>query len=100
MSELPSALFSIADGSEFRFARFYNVCEAAALVATRKFAHCLGFVGHTPGVFKRGRDTESDADIQLEEMLTFFSNEFPAVFLSEIPQCVFLIILLIKARYA
>ena len=98
MSELPSALFSIADGSEFRFARFYNVCEAAALVATRKFAHCLGFVGHTPGVFKRGRDTESDADIQLEEMLTFFSNEFPAVFLSEIPQCVFLIILLIPQK--
>ena len=98
MSESASALFSIADGSEFRFARFYNVCEAAALVATRKFAHCLGFVGHTPGVFKRGRDTESDADIQLEEMLTFFSNEFPAVFLSEIPQCVFLIILLIPQK--
>ena len=87
MSELPSALFSIADGSEFRFARFYNVCEAAALVATRKFAHCLGFVGHTPGVFKRGRDTESDANIRLEEILTFFSTEFPSAFPSEIPRC-------------
>ena len=80
MSELPSALFSIADGSEFRFARFYSVCEAAALAATRKFAHCLWFGGHTPGVFKRGRDTESDANIQPEEMLTFFSNEFPSAF--------------------
>ena len=87
MSELPSALFSIADGSEFRFARFYNVCEAAALAATRKFAHCLRFVGHTPGVFKRGRDTESDANIRLEEILTFFSNEFPSAFPSEIPRC-------------
>ena len=99
MSELPSALFSIADGSEFRFARFYNVCEAAALVATRKVAHCLRTCRtHAGGVFKRGRDTESDADIQLEEMLAFFSNEFPAVFLSEIPQCVFLIILLIPQK--
>ena len=88
MSELPSALFSIADGSEFRFARFYNVCEAAALAATRKFAHCLWFVGHTPGVFKRGRDTEFDANIQLEEMLTFFSNEFPSAFPHEIPKCI------------
>ena len=31
MSELPSALFSIADGNEFRFARFYIVCEEVAL---------------------------------------------------------------------
>ena len=31
MSELPSALFLIADGNEFRFARFYNVCEEVPL---------------------------------------------------------------------
>ena len=28
MSELASALFSIVDASEFRFARFYIVCES------------------------------------------------------------------------
>ena len=28
------------------------------------------------GLSKRGRDTESDANIQPEEMLTFFSNEY------------------------
>ena len=28
------------------------------------------------GLSKRGRDTESDANIQLEKMLTFFSNEY------------------------
>ena len=33
MSELPSALFSIADGSEFRLTRFYIVCEAVPLGA-------------------------------------------------------------------
>ena len=31
MSELASAMFSIADANEFRFARFYIVCEAASL---------------------------------------------------------------------
>ena len=31
MSELASAMFSIADANEFRFARFYIVCEAVPL---------------------------------------------------------------------
>ena len=31
MSELASALFSIADADEFRFARFYIVCEEVPL---------------------------------------------------------------------
>ena len=31
MSELPSAIFLIADGNEFRFARFYIVCEEVPL---------------------------------------------------------------------
>ena len=31
MFELPSAIFLIADGNEFRFARFYIVCEAMTL---------------------------------------------------------------------
>ena len=66
---------------------------------TRKSAHCLRLVGHTPGVSKRGQDTESDANIQLEEMLTFFSNEFPSAFPSEISRSDLLIILLINAKH-
>ena len=31
MFELPSAIFLIADGNEFRFARFYIVCEEVPL---------------------------------------------------------------------
>ena len=63
---------------------------------TRKSAHCLRCVGHAPvGLSKRGRDTESDANIQLEEMLTFFSNKFPSAFPSEISRSDLLIILLI-----
>ena len=38
-------------------------------------------------MFKRGRNTESDANIRLEEILTFFSNKFPSAFPSEIPRC-------------
>ena len=38
---------------------------------------------------------ESDANIQPEEMHTFFSNEFLFVFPSEIPRCGLLILLLI-----
>ena len=35
MFELASAMFSIADANEFRFARFYIVCEAMALGALK-----------------------------------------------------------------
>ena len=49
MSELASALFSIADGSEFRFARFYIVCEAVPLGAPESPLNVCGFAGHTPG---------------------------------------------------
>ena len=37
------------------------------------------FVGHAPvGLSKRGRDTESDANIQPEEMHAFFSTNVPS----------------------
>ena len=35
MSESASAMLSIADANEFRFARFYIVCEAVALGALK-----------------------------------------------------------------
>ena len=67
-----------------------------SLNRSKKSAHCLRCVGHAPvGLSKRGRDTESDANIQPEEMLTFFSNEFPSAFPSEISRSDLLIILLI-----
>ena len=59
-----------------------------SLNKSKKSAHCLRCAGHAPvGLSKRGRDTESDANIQPEEMLTFFSNEFPSAFPHEIPKC-------------
>ena len=98
MFELPSAIFLIADGNEFRFARFYIVCEAVPLGTLGNPLIVCGLSDTFRGLSKRGRDTESDANIQPEEMLTFFSNEFPSAFSSEIPRCDLLIILLITQK--
>ena len=75
MFESASALFSIADAGEFRFARFYIVCEEVPLGTPESPPIVSGVSDMHPSVSKRGRDTESDANIQPEEMLTFFSNE-------------------------
>ena len=76
MSELASAMFSIADASEFRFARFYIVCEEGPLRTPESPSIVSGVSDMHPSVSKRGRDTESDAVIRLEEIHTFFSNEY------------------------
>ena len=75
MFELPSAIFLIADGNEFRFARFYIVCEEGPLGTPESPPIVSGVSDMHPSVSKRGRDTESDAVIRLEEIHTFFSNE-------------------------
>ena len=79
MSELASALFSIADAGEFRFARFLYCLWRGAIRDTRKSAHCLRLVGHTPWVSKRGQDTEWDASHGMEEIHEFCFKEFAAV---------------------
>ena len=76
MSELPSAMFLIADGNEFRFARFYIVCEEVPLGTPESPLIVCGLSDTFRGLSERGRDTESDANIQPEEILTFFSNEY------------------------
>ena len=76
--------------------RGYVLFRGANKGHTRKSYKLSPGCGHAPvGLSKRGRDTESDANIQQEEMHTFFSNEFPFVFPSEIPRCGLLILLLI-----
>ena len=77
MSELSPALISIAGGNEFLFARFYHVYEGVQLVLPESPPIVSGVSDMHPSVSKRGRDTEFDANIQLEEILTFFSNEYP-----------------------
>ena len=58
-----------------RFARFYIVCEEVPLGTPESPPIVSGVSDMHPSVSKRGRDTESDAVIRLEEIHTFFSNE-------------------------
>ena len=76
MSELASALFSIADADEFRFARFYIVCEEVPLGTPESPLIVCGLSDTFRGLSKRGRDTESDAKIRSEEMRHFFQRMF------------------------
>jgi len=80
MSELPSAMFLIADGSEFRFARFYIVCEEVPLGTPESSLIVCDLSDTFRGLSKRGRDTESDAKIRSEEMHAFFSTNVPDTF--------------------
>ena len=75
MSELASALFSIADASEFRFARFYIVCEAVMLGTLKSPLIVCGVSDTSRGLSKRGQDTESDAKRGVEEIQGFCSKE-------------------------
>ena len=69
-----------------KFGALHGLCPQASrqfvgllcvsLIGTRKFAHCLWLVGHTPGVFKRGKDTEWDVNCGMEEIREFCFKEF------------------------
>ena len=79
MFELASALFSIADANEFRFARFYIVCEEVALAPLESPPIVCGLSDTPCGLSKRGKDTELDAGRGMEETLEFCFKEFAAV---------------------
>ena len=84
MSELASALFSIVDASEFRFARFYIVCEAVMLETLKSPLIVCGLPDTSRGLSKRGKDTESDAGRGMEETLEFCFKEFAAGYILEL----------------
>ena len=76
MFELASALFSIADANEFRFARFYIVCEEVALAPLKSPFIVCGLSDTSRGLSKRGKDTEFDAGRGTEEILAFYFKEY------------------------
>ena len=84
MFESASAMFLIADAGEFRFARFYIVCEEVPLGTPESPLIVCGLSDTFRGLSKRGRDTESDAKIRQEEIHVFFSTNVPSAFPSEI----------------
>ena len=77
MSEQVSAVSSIADAGEFRFARFYIVCEAMTLGTPGSPLIVCDFVGHTPGTVQTWKDTELDVRRGTEEILGFCFKELP-----------------------
>ena len=80
MSELPSAIFLIADGNEFRFARFYIVCEEVPLVTPESPLIVCGLsdtILECPNVAKTWIIT--DASCGMEEIHEFCFKDFAAV---------------------
>ena len=77
MFELPSALFLIADGNEFRFARFYIVCEAVPLEALGNPLIVCGLPDTSVDCQSVARDTECDAKCGMEEILEFCFKDLP-----------------------
>ena len=77
MSELASAMFSIADANEFRFARFYIVCEAASLGTPGSPLIVCG-LSDTLRECSNVEETRNQMQpIRLEEIHTFFSTNVP-----------------------
>ena len=72
-------MLSIADANEFRFARFYIVCEAVPLGTPESPPIVCGLPDTSCGLSKRGKDTEWDASRGMEEIHEFCFKDFAAV---------------------
>ena len=97
MSELPSAMFLIADGNEFRFARFYIVYEGVQLVRPESPPIVSGVSDMHPSDCPNVEETRNPMQTFSRKKCSHFSpTNIPSAFPHEIPKCI-LIILLIKA---
>ena len=77
MFELASALFSIADANEFRFARFYIVYEEARLVLLGSPLIVCDLPDTPRGLFKRGKTQHSMSDAARKNYLNFTPKNPP-----------------------
>ena len=97
MSELSSALFLIADGNEFRFARFYIVYEGVQLGRLESPLIVFGVPDMSPSDCPNVEETRNPMQTFSRKKCSHFSpTNIPSAFPHEIPKCI-LIILLIKA---
>ena len=84
MSELLSALISIADSSEFRFARFYIVYEGAQLVLPESPPIVSGVSDMCPPVCPNVEETRNQLQSSgWKKYAHFFPTNAPAAFLQE-----------------
>ena len=85
MSELLSALISIADSSEFRFARFNIVYEGAQLVLPESPPIVSGVSDMCPPVCPNVEETRNLMQISVRKKCShFFTKNLPYAFPSEI----------------
>ena len=77
MSELASAMFSIADASEFRFARFYSVCEAVMLETLKSPFIVCGLSDTPRGLSKRGKTQNLMFDAAQKNSSNFTLKNLP-----------------------
>ena len=100
MSELASAVFSIADANEFRFARFYIVCEAVPLGTLESPLIVCGLsdtLRESPNVAKTRNGMPATA---WKKYVNFASKNFPpSVYSGTFLFSGLLIILPIRVKY-
>ena len=102
MSELPSAMFLIADGNEFRFARFYIVCEEVPLGTPESPPIVSGVSDMHPSDCPNVEETRNLMQPFDRKKCSHFSpTNIPSAFPHEIPKCVsYNITYQRKAQYA
>ena len=99
MFELASALFSIADVNEFRFARFYIVYEGVQLVRPESPPIVSGVSDMHPSDCPNVEETRNPMQTFSWKKCSHFSpTNIPSAFQLKSPS-VFLIILLINAKH-
>ena len=85
MSESVSALFSIADAGEFRFARFYIVCEEVPLGTPESPPIVSGVSDMSPLDCPNVEETRNPMQISARKKCShFFTKNLPYAFPSEI----------------
>ena len=101
MFELPSAMFLIADGKEFRFARFYIVCEEVPLGTPESPPIVSGVSDMHPSDCPNVEETRNPMQTFSRKKCSHFSpTNIPFAFPHEIPKLCFLVILLIALKSA
>ena len=89
MSELSSALFLIADGNEFRFARFYIVYEGVQLGRLESPPIVFGVLDMSPSDCPNVEETRNPMQTFDRKKCSHFSpTNIPSAFPAEILKCV------------
>ena len=100
MSELPSAIFLIADDNEFRFARFYIVYEGVQLVRLKSPPIVSGVSDMHPSDCPNVEETRNPMQTFSRKKCSHFSPTNVHLHFHMKSPSVFLIILLITPKHA